>query len=155
MSAIQTNGEEVIFHPIANDRLACPLGYLKAEHGRQRAICRYFKDADVFARMCEGEGLEDVKRLYVFLTDQLPLHVKDEQDGLFPLLARHANEDEKEVREAIRFLRREQEFDKDLIDFILADLKTLLKGRKLVNSLRLELNLDTLLEGLCRHSKWE
>ncbi len=155
MSAILTHGEEAIFQPIANDRLVCPLGYLRAEHGRQLAICQYFRDEDVFAKMCEGEGLKDVKRLYVFLTDQLPLHVKDEQDGLFPLLARHAKEDEKEVREAIRFLRREQEFDKDLIDFILADLKTLLKGRKLVNSLRLELNLETLLDGLCRHAKWE
>ena len=144
-----------IFHPLPDSLLDCPIDYIGREHTRQMALCGYFRDKDLFTRMCRGEAQEAVRSLYSFLTQQLPVHVRDEQQALFPLLIRYAGDADRKVRDGVRFVRREQEFDKSLIEFVLADLETLHKGRALVNPLRLELNLETLLEGIDRHARWE
>ncbi len=144
-----------IFHPLPDDLMDCPIDYIGREHARHMALCGYFRDKDLFAAMCQGEAPEAVQSLYSFLTQQLPVHVRDEQQALFPVLIRHAGDAAGKVQQDVKFVRREQEFDKSLIEFVLTDLQTLRKGRVLVNPLRLELNLETLLEGIDRHARWE
>ncbi len=144
-----------IFHPLPDSLMDCPIDYIGREHTRHMALCGYFRDKELFARMCRGEAQDAVRCLHSFLTQQLPVHVRDEQQALFPLLIRYAGDADRKVRDGVKFVRREQEFDKSLIAFVLADLETLRKGHVLVNPLRLELNLETLLEGIDRHARWE
>ncbi|WP_169546302.1 hypothetical protein [Sneathiella aquimaris] len=142
-----------VCQPLPVEELEFPLTYLQQEHKRHIDICHYFLRPDIFQTMCSPQGQELAARLYMFLTSQLPLLIKDEQQELFPRLLQSAGG--RELQKNIEFASREHKFDIDLIEFVLADLKPLCKGHILVNPLRLELNLTTLLEGVARHAKWE
>ncbi|MEH6405420.1 MAG: hemerythrin domain-containing protein [Sneathiella sp.] len=144
-----------LINEIPRTLLANPLTYIKRQHERNVSVCHYYQDNDVFCAMCEGDAPKTLLSLHHFLTQQLPRHMRDEQEGLFPLLKAFQSKASRGAQEYINIATREQEFDKDIIEFVLADLDVLLRSRTLVNPLRLELNLQTLLEGLASHANWE
>lgn len=144
-----------LINEIPRSLLATPLTFIKRQHERNVSICHYYQDNDVFVAMCEGDAPKTLLSLYFFLTQQLPRHMRDEQEGLFPLLRRSETELTRTVQNHIAVAQREQEFDKGIIEFVLADLDVLMRSRPLVNPLRLELNLQTFLKGLASHASWE
>ncbi|MCG8490264.1 MAG: hypothetical protein MI743_01505 [Sneathiellales bacterium] len=132
-----------------------PLSYMQKERLRQIKICDFYLKSEVFNALCEGEVKDWIMFLDLFLSVQLPLHIQDEQECLFPLLFKGTAAQEKKIGETIRYICKEHKFDKGLTEFVMEDLSTLKKGRALVNPLRLELNLTTLLKGLSNHAHWE
>ncbi len=63
---------------------ASPLDWLVAEHDRQRQLCQVIDEAASLAQPPAGLLAE----IIAFLRHDLPLHVIDEEEDLFPLLRR-------------------------------------------------------------------
>ena len=129
-----------------------PIEVIREDHARQIKICTAIEErAEEFASGHEPAMLLSAMS---FFKDELPRHIRDEEDGLFPLLERHAHESQ-QIARIIKQLRREHEFDDDLVSFILSDLEVMARGHDLPNPIRLVINIRAFSEGLRRHSSWE
>jgi len=77
--------------PIDSGLLAAPIDYLHAVHLREREACAMLDRIADLGRVSGSEA----KSIMSFLSDELPLHLEDEEMDLFPLLqARCSEEDE-------------------------------------------------------------
>ena len=83
-------GEFKPIEPIPHDLLREPLIWFFAEHYRHRDVCARLSDLSR-SIVFDDVALRDV---YVFLDRDLPLHVIDEEDDLFPLLRRRCEPDD-------------------------------------------------------------
>lgn len=76
--------------PTASSLLGKPLEFIHEDHLRERQICT----------MLEGiaqdtiPSLENARDALSFLTNELPLHLKDEEEDLFPLLRRSCDRED-------------------------------------------------------------
>lgn len=61
-----------------------PLDFIAEDHLREREVCA------ALDRMADGDtaALQDVSCALAFLRDELPLHLADEEEDLFPLMRR-------------------------------------------------------------------
>ncbi|HAY08201.1 MAG TPA: hemerythrin domain-containing protein [Hyphomonas sp.] len=76
--------------PIPLDLLMEPLIWFFAEHYRHRDVCARLLEA-VRSVTCDEQSLREI---FNFLDTDLPLHVIDEEDDLFPLLRRRCEPDD-------------------------------------------------------------
>lgn len=130
-----------------------PLAAIEAEHKRQRQICDQL-DALTEAMALGPPLVEKAGDLLTFLTRDLDVHTEDEERDLFPLLlARSQSEDQ--IDRILKQLSREHAFDKDLVDFIVADLELLAQGIAIANPTRLVVNVREFSETQRRHLTWE
>ncbi|EBA15580.1 hypothetical protein RSK20926_15221 [Roseobacter sp. SK209-2-6] len=70
--------------------LADPLGFIAEDHLREREICALLDRIAACAR-AEGSAApdaQDLDRALAFLQKELPLHLADEEEDLFPLMRR-------------------------------------------------------------------
>ena len=129
-----------------------PLGFIREDHFRQLRLCNLM---DAFSYRLEVAPINELAgTLMAFLERDLALHTLDEEEDLFPLL-RLRCQPEGGVDEVLRQLSREHELDKDLVDFIVADLKALAQGLKLSHPMRLLMNIREFAEIQRRHLTWE
>lgn len=70
--------------------LADPLAYLFAEHWRHRQYCRALEEAAGMRAVPPGL----LRRLSDFLGADMAMHVRDEEEDLFPLLRQRAEPDD-------------------------------------------------------------
>lgn len=68
--------------PLPDALLADPLAYISAEHSRHRLVC------SALGRFASALAIEKdiVGKIVVFLLEDLPIHYRDEDEDLFPLL---------------------------------------------------------------------
>lgn len=95
-----------------------PLNWLFAEHYRHRQLC---KIVEGLAR----SGIYDEERLTLvidFLRRDLPLHILDEEEDLFPLLRRRA-QPEDDVERILGILASDHRADQDRVGNIIAGLE--------------------------------
>ena len=130
-----------------------PLAVIEAEHERQRQICDQL-DALTEAMELGPPLVEKAGDLLTFLTQEVDLHTQDEERDLFPLL-RQRTQPEDQLDRLLKQLSREHEFDKELVDFIVADLELLACGISIANPTRLVLNVREFSETQRRHLTWE
>ncbi len=64
--------------------LSDPLAFLSAEHGRQRVLLAHLER---LARRRTGSRLAIARALAEWLAHDLPLHLRDEEESLYPRLA--------------------------------------------------------------------
>lgn len=59
-----------------------PIGYIRADHQRQRDLCRAVEE------LADAETLNEreAEAIALFIAEEIALHVRDEEEGLFPLL---------------------------------------------------------------------
>ncbi|MBP0464279.1 hemerythrin domain-containing protein [Roseomonas sp. PWR1] len=77
-------GPGALFGSLDPALLADPLGFLSAEHARQRALLGHLER---FARKPGRRGRVAMARaLAAWLAHDLPLHLRDEEESLFPRL---------------------------------------------------------------------
>ena len=129
-----------------------PINVFRQDHARQLKICDVLHET--VEQLVGGEEPAFLLSAISFFRNELPRHILDEEQGLFPLLERHEN-DAPQIRQVIKQLRKEHEFDDDLVSFILTDLDVLARGHELANPMRLIINIRAFAEGLKRHSSWE
>lgn len=97
--------------------LAAPIDYLHAVHLRKREACAMLDRVADLGRVSDT----DAKAIMSFLSDELPLHLEDEEADLFPLLqARCSEEDEIDrLLEKLSTDHRHADFDTPQITAIL------------------------------------
>lgn len=88
------------------DLLREPLVWFFAEHYRHRDVCTRLRDA-AESVIFDEQGLREV---YHFLDRDLPLHVIDEEDDLFPLLRRRCEPDD-QIEKVLGMLSAEHASD--------------------------------------------
>jgi hemerythrin-like domain-containing protein len=129
-----------------------PLEFIRDDHFRQLRMCNLM---DAFSYRMEVEPINDLAgTLLAFLERDLALHTADEEEDLFPLLRKRCPPEE-EIDEVLRQLSREHELDRDLVEFIVADLDALAQGLKVSHPTRLLMNIREFAELQRRHLTWE
>jgi len=103
--------------PIDPGLLSAPIDYLHAVHLREREVCAML---DRVADLGRVSGT-NAKSIMSFLSDELPLHLEDEETDLFPLLQVRCSEED-EIDRLLKRLRtdhRHADFDTPRITAIL------------------------------------
>ena len=70
--------------PLPADLVHEPLNWLFAEHYRHRQLCRLIERVGTATVLLD----EEAREILAFLRHDMPLHIIDEEDDLFPLLRR-------------------------------------------------------------------
>jgi len=129
-----------------------PIAVLEADHARLRALC------DVLDRLQHnprhGADLPEVAAVRDYLLEQLPQHIADEEDDLFPLLRATAAAGD-DIERILGLLLEEHETDRRLNDDLCGDLECLIGGRPFADPARFLMNLSTFAETQRRHLVWE
>ncbi len=129
-----------------------PLKFIRDDHFRQLRMCNLL---DSFTYHLEVEPIQELaSALLQFIQHDLPLHTADEEADLFPALRRRCRPEDG-LEEVLRQLSREHELDKDLADFVVADLGALAQGLRRSNPTRLLMNVREFAEFQKRHLSWE
>ncbi|MFN3582658.1 hemerythrin domain-containing protein [Phenylobacterium sp.] len=107
--------------PLPRELMAAPLDWFFAEHGRHRHFCKLVNEAAVARRFDAAQ----IGRLLDFLANDLPLHVADEEECLFPLLRRRALPEDN-IEEALSLLCADHKGDVDIAALVRGRLETCL-----------------------------
>ena len=143
-------------HPQRENRLSClkrnPLDTLEQDHARQAGLCDILEQiADSLpADMDSGRCREAASAL----RHDLPLHHQDEEEGLFPLLRRHASQSEKLAAIMAR-LSSEHAADEGFAEELSEQLESLARGESPSNPEALGYMLRGFFESYRRHIHWE
>ena len=138
---------------IPDNVLLEPIDYIFADHCRQADLCEAIKTfaADYDTAKPDRETAQAI--LHCLNTD-LPLHIADEEQDLFPRLrARALPEDH--VAELLRLLDREHERDKCIAKDVRADIQRLAQGKALPDVAAFRRAAATLATMHLSHLNWE
>jgi hemerythrin-like domain-containing protein len=89
-----------------------------------------------------------------YLVGELPLHTQDEEQDLFPVLARRCPSSD-DIDAVFRLLRREHDCDRTLVDELVAALDALIDGQALPDPAAFIANARAVSETQRRHLAWE
>lgn len=102
-----------------------PLEFLEGHHDRQLLICaalEHLAEEPEAADVAETAGM-----VLDYFRVELPLHIADEEEDLFPLMRARSHEDEG-FEETVAMLEAEHESDLDLHDRLVPVLAVLARG---------------------------
>ncbi len=133
-------------------KLLSPLDAILLEHDRQHAIADWLLALGKSQQL--GPVLEKAEALLAFLTVDLLLHHKDEEDDLFPMLRLRCNPEDK-LEGILAELDRDHAAESFLIRDIAVDLRVTLNGQDLEGPARFLSGLCIFAEGQQRHLLWE
>lgn len=127
-----------------------PLDYFHADHFRQRTLCNLLDD------MIESGAADrdTIAAMLEYLKRDLGLHLRDEEDDLFPLLRRHCLPEDN-LENILGVLSEEHAKDEELCVVLVEGLQALLDGEALRNHPRLIAAASTFTETQRRHLTWE
>ena len=103
----RANDPEVEIKPVDLALLSKPLDFIRADHSRQRALCRVIEDLVRVPLMDKYKA----EMVVAQLGNDLGLHVRDEEEDLFPLLRRRCQPGDD--IEAILTMLSEQDFSEE------------------------------------------
>jgi hemerythrin-like domain-containing protein len=129
-----------------------PIDYLYADHFRQRIVCKLLDRiaSDLHAKQVDGPAGVVLE----YLERDMPLHVEDEEQDLFPCL-RAQCKPEDEIEHILTLLTEEHARDQDLGLPLTAGLRCLSEGRPLPNAAEFLKAASTFAETQRRHLAWE
>jgi hemerythrin-like domain-containing protein len=102
-----------------------PIDYLFADHYRQRIICKHLDQIALDPGTDEASGL--VAGVLEYLERDLPLHVADEEQDLFPRLSARCGSEDR-IEDTLTRLTEEHRRDRELGRQLSAGLRLLAKG---------------------------
>ena len=129
-----------------------PLEFIRAEHQRQLSVCDWV--GEFTGSLGSDPVPEDATALLNFLMRDLPLHMEDEEQDLFPLLKLRCLPEDG-INAILQQLSREHALDGDLVDFIVSDLRLIAGKAKVPNLVRFFVNIHGFTEAQRRHLAWE
>jgi hemerythrin-like domain-containing protein len=108
-----------------HDSFRLPIEFLFSEHDRHRVICATL---DRLAEDCTSEDAQDNAQFVLsYLENDMPLHIADEEEDLFPILKRCCEPDD-ELDYILELLREEHEADEDYYLSLLEPLRLIASG---------------------------
>ncbi len=129
-----------------------PIAFILDEHDRQFEICDRLEDF-VGALESEPSG-QEAQSLLAFLTEDLPVHIDDEEQDLFPMLASRGYNDQN-LNIILEQLAAEHELDRGLVEPIVEELRRIAEGRVPSDLRRLCMEVRAFTEAMRRHINWE
>jgi hemerythrin-like domain-containing protein len=129
-----------------------PIDYLQAEHFRQRTICKFLEDVAL-----EPRGVAAAKQAATvldYLERDLPRHMADEEDDLFPML-RIRCRPEDNVEGLLHLLHEEHVREQELSAAMIDDLRCLSEGREVKREMDFLRAATALAGAQLRHLSWE
>jgi len=134
------------------EELQDPIAHILSEHDRQLEVCGRLED--LVADPTSDTTVQLASSILEFLSEDLPLHIEDEEQALFPLLtSRQANDPNLSV--ILDQLTSEHELDRDLVEPIVEGLRDIAKDRKSTDLTRFCVHARTFTEVMRRHLNWE
>ena len=129
-----------------------PLDFILQDHERQLEICN---GLEVLVSASEAEPLtECAATLLSFLTEDLALHVCDEEQDLFPML-NSRRPPGSNLGDILDQLVMEHETDQGLADLVIEDLRAIAADSSPEHPIRFEMNVRAFCEMQRRHLNWE
>jgi len=102
-----------------------PLVWFFAEHYRHRSVCKRLRELVQTVGFDEGA----LREVLHFLENDLPLHIIDEEDDLFPLLRRRCEPDD-QIEQVLGMLSGDHASDMDDASGVKALITSALAGRR-------------------------
>ena len=133
------------------DQFLRPLDVIRSEHDRQVVVCDRIEKLAIDRQL--EPVLEEAEMLLTYLTKDLPLHCKDEEDDLFGMLRRRCRPGDT-IDGILAELDRDHATERFLACSIVVDLKPIV-GRTLDDPWRFFDDLRIFAEGQRRHVAWE
>lgn len=137
-------------HPI--DPLDDPVEFIRQEHDLQFQVCNQIEE------IYSSIGLEPVRdwarSLRDYLSEDLPRHIRDEEEGLFPILLRRCQGQE-EIEVILDQLASEHESDLGLLDPILRELDLVAESEAPHHPAEFLSSARAFVETQRRHLIWE
>ncbi len=138
--------------PIPESLLLEPLDYIYADHFRQRAVCvkleQLIEDPD------DPCARHEAAEILAFMEQDLPLHIADEEDSLFPLL-RLRCQPEDDIEQVLQILSEEHASDEALAKDLIAELRRLSTARGRAGGRALKWVALAYIQTQRRHLSWE
>ncbi len=128
-----------------------PVDWIVDDHLRQRTICHVLER---IARNPRHGGTSDLEDASLYLQDELPLHVADEEDDLVPLLGLRCEIGDR-FGEISVALRENHESERKLALAVLPEIRRILAGEPLANPVQFFGNALRLCAIIRRHLVWE
>ena len=135
-----------------SDQLRRPLDAIRSTHDGQLHFCDWL--IDLANAQDLGPVAANVEHLLTYLTEDLPLHAKDEEADLFPLLQLRCLSEDR-IEAMLERLDREHAAENFLAHHLVAELKVIAGGEQPSNSTRLFNDLRAFAVAQCRHIAWE
>ena len=107
--------------PLPRELLRKPLDYILADHLRQRVLCILCE------QLADSQDLDTgiAEEVVAYLKSDMVVHVIDEEQDLFPLIRRRAQEDD-DIEQALGQLSGEHATEEDLAEAITEGLESAL-----------------------------
>ena len=129
--------------PTANSLLGKPLEFIHEDHLRERQICTMLDEI-----ACNDvHSFESVAQVLSFLKNELPLHLQDEEEDLFPLLRRRCEREDEISKVIARLLSDHMHAAEDTPPVIAILEELVLEVRELTQGER------AILKGFVSHSR--
>jgi hemerythrin-like domain-containing protein len=135
-----------------NERFRDPLGFIYAEHYRNRIICNTLDAASPASR--PNLSAEELAAIVEFYAVDRPLHVADEEELLFPML-RLRCEPSDNLPEILALLEAEHRSDQPLIDSVIEGLTALINSAALADPALFAEKCRAMSDFQRRHLAWE
>jgi hemerythrin-like domain-containing protein len=129
-----------------------PIQFILQDHDRQVENCSRLEQL-VSASETEPTS-EWAASLLSFLSNDLPLHVDDEELDLFPRLSSRRPPDSN-LADILDQLVTEHETDKGLADLVIKGLRAIAEGEPPEHPFRFQMNVRAFCEMQRRHLNWE
>ncbi|MDJ0949222.1 MAG: hemerythrin domain-containing protein [Alphaproteobacteria bacterium] len=128
-----------------------PLEFLLADHHRQRSLC---DTLDALAEgPVDGDTPATVEAVLSYLIEVMPLHIADEEEDLFPLLARRSRPTDG-FDDIVTVLRAEHQADEELFEPVIDAIRRLTDPESPVRSRHIR-PVPAFAEAQRRHLAWE
>ena len=129
-----------------------PIEFLFEEHDRQRVVCAALELlANDFA---SADAHHNAKLVLNYLERDLPLHIADEEEDLFPLLERRCHPDDN-LDDPLALLNEEHETDRAYYARLLEPLRAIATGLKPTNPVSFANDAKAFAIFQRRHLGWE
>ncbi len=129
-----------------------PLSVIEADHASQLAVCRVLDR--LLHNPRHGADAQELVAVRDYLRLQLPLHIADEEEDLFPLLRQQAPADD-DLKQILAQLHTEHDTDRRLNDHLCSDIDCLITGHALADPAQFLKNAFAFSEMQRRHLAWE
>jgi hemerythrin-like domain-containing protein len=148
----EIDGPAQLIEPIDPNLFCRPIEYLQAEHYRQRIVMQHL---EFLTRWDRGPTWQAVARGALrYLTEDLALHIADEEQDLFPLLRRRARPDDG-IKSIMAVLTAEHGGDEAMASAVIRELELLVATPRATPSGRFHGAVRAFVETQRRHLSWE
>lgn len=137
---------------IPENLLREPIDYLYADHFRQQSVCGFLECVALDPAMASAQPL--AREVLAYLEQELPRHVADEEEDLFPLLLQRCSAEDR-IQRVQHLLGEEHRREDGLSATVIEGLRSIAAGHPPDRPGLFQRAAAAMAEGRRRHLAWE